>query len=65
MLHGRKGCDSSADGIFGDHHPGHCGFLPMVECVVGRVNRGNEWGIVDRSGDFSRTVFVNPEVEIE
>ena len=29
-------------------------------CVVGR---GNEWGIVDRSGDFARTVFVDPEVE--
>ena len=39
--------------------------LRTVECVVGRVNRGNEWGIVDRSGDFARTVFVDPEVEIE
>jgi hypothetical protein len=39
--------------------------LHTVECVVGCVNRGNEWGIVDRSGDFARTIFVNPEVEIE
>jgi hypothetical protein len=28
--------------------------------VVGRVRRGNEWGIVDRSGDYARTVFVDP-----
>ncbi|KAF8513753.1 hypothetical protein JB92DRAFT_2921698 [Gautieria morchelliformis] len=34
--------------------------LRTVECVVGRVRRGNEWGIVDRSGDYARTVFVDP-----
>lgn len=39
--------------------------LHTVECVVGRIKRRNEWGIVDRSGDFARTVFVEPEVEIE
>jgi hypothetical protein len=39
--------------------------LRTVECVVGRVKQGNEWGIVDRSGEFARTVFVDPEVEIE
>jgi hypothetical protein len=39
--------------------------LRTVECVVGCVNPGNEWGIVDCSGDFDRTVFVNLEVEIE
>jgi hypothetical protein len=33
--------------------------LRTVECVVGRVKRGNEWGIVDRSGDYARTVFVD------
>jgi hypothetical protein len=39
--------------------------LRTVECVVGPVKRGNEWGIVDRSGEFAQTVFVDPEVEIE
>ena len=34
--------------------------LRTVECVVGRVQRGNEWGIIDRSGEFARTVFVDP-----
>jgi len=24
------------------------------------VKRGNEWGIVDRSGELARTVFVDP-----
>jgi hypothetical protein len=37
--------------------------IRTVENVVGRVRRGNEWGIVDRSGDFARTVFVDPEVD--
>jgi hypothetical protein len=36
-----------------------------IECVVGRIQRGNEWGIVDRSGDFARTVFVDEEVDDE
>jgi hypothetical protein len=39
--------------------------LRTVECVVGHVNHSNEWGIVDCSGDFAGTVFVDPEVEIE
>jgi hypothetical protein len=33
--------------------------LRMVESVVGRVKRGNEWGIVDSSGDYVCTVFVD------
>ena len=33
--------------------------LRTVECVVGRVQRGNQWGIVDRSGDYARTIFVD------
>ena len=37
--------------------------LLTIDCVVGRVKRGNEWGIVDRSGDFARAVFADPEVE--
>ncbi|KAF8496590.1 hypothetical protein JB92DRAFT_2834597 [Gautieria morchelliformis] len=32
---------------------------------AGQVKCGNEWGIVDRSGDFARTVFVEPDVEFE
>ena len=39
--------------------------LHMVECVVECVKRRNEWGIVDCSGDFARTVFMEPEVEFE
>jgi hypothetical protein len=39
--------------------------LHTVECVVGRVKRGDEWGIIDHSREFSRTVFVDPEVEVE
>ena len=35
--------------------------IQTIECVVGRVQRGNMWGIIDRSGDFARTVFVDPE----
>ena len=34
--------------------------LCTVECVVGQVWHGNEWGIIDRSGEFARTVFVDP-----
>ena len=36
--------------------------LWKVECVVGRVRRGNEWGIIDRSGDFACTVFVDTPI---
>ncbi|KAF8494018.1 hypothetical protein JB92DRAFT_3147186 [Gautieria morchelliformis] len=36
-----------------------------IDCdgVMGQVQRGNEWGIIDRSRDLARTVFVNPEPE--
>ncbi|KAF8512114.1 hypothetical protein JB92DRAFT_2830908 [Gautieria morchelliformis] len=38
--------------------------LRTMECVIGSVKRGgNEWGIVDRSGDFARAVFVDPEID--
>jgi hypothetical protein len=36
--------------------------LRAVECVVGRVKRGNEWSVIDRSGDFARTVFTDADV---
>jgi hypothetical protein len=32
--------------------------LQAVECVVGRVLTRNEWGIIDRSGDSTRTEFI-------
>jgi hypothetical protein len=32
--------------------------LQAVECIVGRVQTRNRWGIIDRSGDFSRTEFI-------
>ena len=32
--------------------------LQAVECVVGRVQTRNAWGIIDRSGDSSRTEFI-------
>lgn len=32
--------------------------LQAVECVVGRVLTRNRWGIIDRSGDSSRTEFI-------
>ena len=35
--------------------------IRAIECVVGRVARGGEWGIIDRSGNFMRTVFVETE----
>ena len=35
--------------------------LRVVECVVGHMKHGNDWGIIDRSGDFACTVFVDPE----
>ena len=35
--------------------------IRTIECVVGRVQRGNTWGIIDRSGDITCTVFVDPE----
>ena len=30
-----------------------------VECVVGRVRDGNEWGAIDRSRDIARMIFVD------
>lgn len=36
--------------------------LRTVECVVGQVRRGSEWGIIDHSGDFARTVFVDTPI---
>jgi hypothetical protein len=33
--------------------------LQTIGCVVGRVKRGKTWGIVDRSGELARTVFVD------
>jgi hypothetical protein len=32
--------------------------LQAVECVVGRVLSRSGWGIIDRSGDSSRTEFI-------
>ena len=32
--------------------------LQTVKCVVGRVLTQNRWGIIDRSGDSSRTEFI-------
>jgi hypothetical protein len=32
--------------------------LQAVQCVVGRVQTRNRWGIVDRSSDSSRTEFI-------
>jgi hypothetical protein len=32
--------------------------LQAVECVVGRAFSRKGWGIIDRSGDFSRTEFI-------
>ena len=39
--------------------------LQMIGSVVGRVKRGKEWGIVDRSGDFVRTVFVDDTGDVD
>jgi uncharacterized protein len=37
--------------------------LQAVQCVVGRVQKGKKWSIVDRSGDQARTVFItDPDV---
>jgi hypothetical protein len=35
--------------------------LQVIGCVVGHVKRGQDWGIVERSGDLARTAFVDPE----
>jgi hypothetical protein len=35
--------------------------LQTIGCVVGRVKRGKTWGIVDRSGELARTVFVDQQ----
>jgi hypothetical protein len=39
--------------------------LHTIECVVGRVLHGNTWGIINHSGDFAHTAFVDPENEDE
>ena len=33
--------------------------LQVIGSVVGRVKRGNEWAIIDRSEDLARTAFVD------
>lgn len=33
--------------------------LHAISSVVGRVQTRNWWGIVDRSGDYSRTIFID------
>lgn len=35
--------------------------LLLVENVIGRVKRGSEWGIIDRSSAEARTIFVERE----
>jgi hypothetical protein len=34
--------------------------LQAIGCIVGRIKRGNEWAIIDRSEELARTVFVDP-----
>ena len=38
--------------------------LQAVECVVGRVFTRNRWGIIDRSGNSSRTEFITSDSDI-
>ena len=35
--------------------------IGVVECAVGRMRTENGWAIIDRSGDFARTVFTPDE----
>jgi hypothetical protein len=35
--------------------------LQAVQSVVGRVQQGKEWGIIDRSEEMARTVFVEDD----
>ena len=35
--------------------------IRAIGSVVGHVKRHNEWGIVDRSGGLTQTVFIDPE----
>ncbi|KAH9911718.1 uncharacterized protein B0H18DRAFT_1163387 [Fomitopsis serialis] len=37
--------------------------IKAIQCVVGRVYSRNKWGIIDRSDDQARTLFVDTEVE--
>jgi len=38
--------------------------LQAVQSVIGRIQRGKEWGIIDRSEEMARTVFVeNDDLE--
>jgi hypothetical protein len=38
--------------------------LRAISNVVGRVKTRNWWGIIDRSGDYSRTVFVDDDPNV-
>ncbi|PPQ87629.1 hypothetical protein CVT25_015660 [Psilocybe cyanescens] len=35
--------------------------LQSITNVIGRIPRGKDWGIVDRSGNYSRTVFIHTD----
>jgi hypothetical protein len=35
--------------------------LQAVQSVIGRIQRGKEWGIIDRSEEMARTVFVEDD----
>ncbi|KAF8493835.1 hypothetical protein BU17DRAFT_59563 [Hysterangium stoloniferum] len=39
--------------------------LRTINCVVGRVQRGRDWYIIDRSGGIARTVFIEPNLDEE
>jgi hypothetical protein len=39
--------------------------LQAIGCVVGRIKRGNNWAIINRSEDLARTVFVEQELDEE
>jgi len=35
--------------------------ITTVQCLIGRIRRGNKWGIIDRSGNLVQTYFVTQE----
>ena len=37
--------------------------IQAIDSVVGRMKRHNEWGIVDRSAELTRTIFFDPELD--
>ena len=39
--------------------------LTAVENVIGRVKCEEKWGVIDRSSDIARTVFVDTNEELE